>query len=113
MSLTIEDLSPTVVKLVLQGRLDSLSVAPLELPFTAAASGSGKHVLVDLSQVTFCASLALRMVIASARVVQRRGQHMVLFGAQPPVAEVMETVAMSKLMPIVQTQAEAQALLTA
>jgi anti-anti-sigma factor len=95
----------------LAGRLDAAALASLELPFTATVSAGSRHVLVDLGQVAFCASLALRLFIANARVVQRRGRVMVLFGAQAAVAEVFETVALDQLMPIVATEAEAMAQL--
>lgn len=109
MRLTLVETAPQVVKLVLEGRLDAAGVNRLELPFTAAASAGDRHVLVDFTRVGFCASLGLRMLIANARVVQRRGRQMVLFGACPAVAEVFETVALTTLLPITATEAEALA----
>ena len=113
MGLSQDEIAPGITRLTLEGRLDAAALAGLELPFTAMASAGRAHVLVDLRQVGFCASLGLRLFIANARVVQRRGRLMVLYGAQPAVAEVFETVALDKLMPIVATEAEALALLPA
>ncbi len=113
MGMTVVALGPNLAKLVLEGRLDAAAVGQLELPFTAQVSASRGDVLVDLTRLGFCASLGLRLFIANARVVQRRGRRIVLFGAQPAVAEVFETVALDTLMPIVATEAAALALLAA
>jgi anti-anti-sigma factor len=113
MGLTTAEIAPGVARITLEGRLDAAALGSLELPFTATVSAGDRHVLVDLSQVPFCASLGLRLLIANARVVQRRGRVMVLFGAQAAVAEVFETVALAQLMPIVATEAAALALLPA
>ncbi len=111
MSLTQAEIAPGVVRLALAGRLDAAGLAQVELGFTALATAGSNHVLVDLSGVTFCASLGLRLIIANARVVQRRGRVMALYGAQPAVAEVLQTVALDQLMPILGTEAAALAAL--
>ena len=113
MGLSQSEIAPGVIRITLEGRLDAAALASLELPFTALASTGVNHVLVDLAQVPFCASLGLRLFIANARVVQRRGRIMALYGAAPAVAEVFGTVALDQLMPIVATEAEALALLRA
>ncbi len=113
MGLSHAEIAPGIIRITLDGRLDAAALASLELPFTALASAGLNHVLVDLAQVPFCASLGLRLFIANARVVQRRGRVMALYAAPPAVAEVFDTVALDQLMPIVPTEAEALALLPA
>ena len=44
----------------LSGRLDLDGVKEIEMEFTATVTNPGKPTLVDLSQVTFIASLGMR-----------------------------------------------------
>ena len=71
------------------------------------------NVLVDLGGVEFIASLGLRMLISTARMVQQRGRVMVLYNATPAVSEVLATVALDRMLPVVPDEAEALARLPA
>ena len=113
MALIVSDASPQVVRLSLNGRLDAVGVAQIELAFMASANRGERHLLVSLTDVEFIASLGLRMLISTARVVQRRGRRIVLFGARPQVAEVLETVAMDSLLPVLVNEDDALAQLAA
>lgn len=109
MEFQVAEVSPDTVRVVLTGRLDAAGADKAELPFTAAVGGGGKNALLDLSGVGFVGSLGIRMLIAVARVVHRKGRQMVLFGVAPDVAEVFDTVSLDQLIPIVGTEAEALA----
>ncbi|MCO6418623.1 STAS domain-containing protein [Siccirubricoccus sp. KC 17139] len=97
----------------MSGRLDALGAEAIELGFTAAVAGVDRHALVDLREVEFCSSFGLRLLICVARALQRRGRRMVLFAAQPEVAEVFETVALDQMIPVAATEEEALARLGA
>lgn len=109
MEFTVHEVSPETNLVVLRGRLDAEGAAKAELPFTAAVGSVGRNAALDFTGVTFCGSLGIRMLLAVARVVQRKERRIVLFGVSPMVAEVFETVALNDLIPIVGTQAEAMA----
>ncbi len=109
MQFEVVDAGPAANKLVLKGRLDSASVGALETPFTAAVAASGKSALLDLRGVDFLSSLGIRLLLSSARVVTRRGGVVVLFGAQPMVAEVLHAMALDQVLPMVATEDEALA----
>lgn len=113
MDFTVTELDGDINHVALTGRLDSAGAETIELRFTAAIGGAGKHALIDLTGVEFVASLGLRLFISTARVVQRRGRKFILFGAGPQVMDVFETIALSDLIPVVADVAEARALLTA
>jgi anti-anti-sigma factor len=100
-------------RVVMRGRLDAAGAEQIDLRFTAAVASAGQNALLDLREVDFIASLGLRMIISAARVLQRRERHMVIFGAQPQVQEVLDTVALDELIPVVATEQEAQAKLAA
>ena len=71
------------LRVVLSGRLDSSTVDEIEPALRARLDDGTQHVLVDLREVSFAASMAIRMFIATARRLQQLGRQMVLFGAQP------------------------------
>ena len=105
------EINSEINRIALSGRLDAAGASQIELPFTAIVSGGGRHVALDLTEVDFVASLGLRLLLSNARVLQRRERKLVIYGAQPEVMEVFETVALGSLIPVVQTQAEAAAAL--
>lgn len=103
------DLDQHTCRVVLTGRLDAAGAAAIETYFTGLVSAGGRNVLLDLREVTFLGSLGIRLIIANARVLQRRGLGFVIFGAQPQAADVFETVDLGSLVPIVATEGEARA----
>ena len=98
-------------KVILSGRLDSAGVDAIETQFTAAIVPAGQNALVDLSQVEFMASLAVRMFISTTRALAWRGGKLVMFGATAPVMEVIETMGFDDIVPVASSEAEAIALL--
>jgi anti-anti-sigma factor len=113
MDFTVIELDGTTNRIAMRGRLDAAGAEAIELRFTAAVGATDRHALIDLREVEFVASLGLRLFISVARVVQRRGRTMVLFGAGPQVMDVFETVALSDLIPIAADEAEARSIAVA
>lgn len=113
MQFEVVELGPAVNKVVLKGRLDSASVGPVETPFTAAVAATGRSAVLDLRGLDFLSSLGIRLLLSSARVVTRRGGKVVLFGAQPMVAEVLQAMALDQVLPLVATEEDAVARLAA
>jgi anti-anti-sigma factor len=101
------ELSPEVKKVVLFGRLDSTTVGGVETQFSSAVTASGRSALLDLRGLEFLSSLGIRMLLSVARMVSRRGGQMVLFGARPMVAEVLNAMGLDEVLPIVATEQEA------
>lgn len=113
MRLEIVRIDADTTRLELEGRLDAGGCERIETQFTAAASAAGTHVLIDMAKVEYIGSLGIRLLIGSARVVQRRGRRMVIFAAGPQPLDVFETVALADLVPIVADQDAALALIAA
>ncbi len=111
MRFEVVEISPTANKVLLVGRLDATTVGQVETSFTATVAASGRSAVLDLTELTFLSSLGIRLLLSSARVVSRRGGKVVLFGAQPMVAEVLEAMALEEVLPLVPTEAEAIARL--
>ena len=103
MNVVITDLSG-VTKAVLSGRLDTANVDQMETAFTAGIVPKAQDTMVDLTNVTFIASLGIRMLLSAARVLSRRGAKLVMYGATPAVMEIIETTALSEIIPVLATE---------
>jgi len=73
-----EDLSEDLRRIWLSGRLDMIGVGEIELPFTALAATRPIAVLVNLTGVSFLASVGLRCIIQSAKALDLKGGRMSL-----------------------------------
>ena len=96
-----------VRKVVLNGRLDTAGVYVIETRFGAAIVPAGKPTVMDISEVTFLASMGIRMLIATTRSLSRKGGKLVMYGAAPGVREVIDTTQLTDIIPLAATEAEA------
>ena len=96
-----------VRRVVLMGRLDTKGVDTVESLFGAAIVPNGKNTIVDLSQVTFLASMGIRMLISTARALSRKGGKLVMYGAGIGVKDVIEITALTDLSPLASNEGEA------
>jgi len=96
-----------IARVKLRGRLDTPGVDKIESKFTASVVPDGKTTVVDLRDVSFIASIGLRMFIGIAKQLRRRNARMVLFAPQAQVNEVFHTVLLRDIMPVVADEVEA------
>ena len=80
------------VKVALHGRLDAPSVDRIETSLLASIVPGGKHTVVDLAGVTFVSSLGVRMLFSATQALRLRQAKLVLYAAQPLVAESLNLV---------------------
>jgi anti-sigma B factor antagonist len=88
-----------VTWIALNGRLDITGAGEIDLRFSALA-GSRRSVVVDLSQVSFLASMGMRLLLSGAKTVASKGGRMVLHGPGPMVEKVLETAGIDQVIPI-------------
>ena len=62
-----------VRKVVLTGRLDTAGVDLIETRFGASIVPAARNTVVDISEVTFLASMGIRMLISTTRSLSRKG----------------------------------------
>jgi anti-sigma B factor antagonist len=105
------DAEPTLRRVAIKGRLDSAGIAQSESPLNEALSAAQCRILFDLSGVSFIGSLGIRMFVSVARTWQKVGCRVVLYGMQPRVLEVFETVSLGDLIPLVEGESDARTLL--
>jgi anti-anti-sigma factor len=96
-----------IARVKLRGRLDTPGVDKIESKLAASVVPGGKNTVVDLRDVSFVASIGLRMFIGIAKHLRRRNARMVLFAPQAQVNEVFRTVLLHDIIPIVADEAEA------
>lgn len=105
--MTLTELEGSVTRVALSGRLDAMGADRIGVRFTGAIAAHGRNAVVDLSDVTFVASLGLRLLISTARSLHRKGGRMVLFAPVELVRGVLDDAAIDQVIPVVGTEAEA------
>ncbi len=98
-------------KVALAGRMDTAGVGAVELRFSSGIVPRGLSTLVDLSQVEFLTSLGVRLLLSTARALSGKGATLVLFGPTPAVAETIDSMGLSDIVPLADTEANALAFL--
>ena len=109
MLISLEDLGDKAVKVDLIGRMDVDGSEQMDLKFADLTAKSKQSIVVDLSRVTFLASIGIRSLLLNAKALQRRGGTMVLLKPQPMVAKVLTTTGVDALIPMFNDLAEAKA----
>ena len=99
MTISTETMEGGITRVLLDGRLDIQGAAIIDLRMNVLA-GSCKHLLVDLSNVSFLGSMGLRSLVLPAKAVNRRGGKVALFGPVPMVEEVLKASNIDKVIPI-------------
>jgi anti-anti-sigma factor len=100
MDIQLEDLTDGTLCVALSGRLDTVGVDRIEAQVNQAVNAQARHAALDLSGVSFLASMGVRLIIALARSQKARGRQLVLVGAQPAVRATMDMVALDKIIPL-------------
>jgi anti-sigma B factor antagonist len=110
MQFTISDEAGATAKIGLVGKLDIAGAEVIALPLATLAGGK-KGVVVDLSGVTFLASIGIRHLVLATKALARKGGKLVLVSPTDAVKEVLVTSGVTDLMPIVTTERAAYELI--
>jgi anti-anti-sigma factor len=100
MDLEVQQLSDGIDRVNLAGRLDSAGVKVIDDRLISLSGTHAARILVDLSQVSFLASIGIRALLTAARALRKHGGRMVLFHPQSPVEEVLKVTAIESMIPI-------------
>jgi anti-anti-sigma factor len=112
MQIESSDLGDSVTRLKLTGRLDINGSAVAEIPIALAAKGA-RSLIIDMSDVSYVASLGVRHLVMAAKTLDRKSGRLVLFALTEPVAEVLKTMRIDDIIPMVGSEAEAAGLAAA
>jgi anti-anti-sigma factor len=80
----------------LDGRFDIAGAQAVDARFGALAETT-KSLIVDLSKVTYIASLGVRTLMVSAKTLIRRGADMAVCGANENVAKVLRVTGFNEV----------------
>lgn len=100
MNLDVVDRDDGITSVMLSGRMDVQGAIAVDKKFSAIAEEK-KKVVIDLSQVTFMASLGIRTLIMSCKTLASKGGDMVLLNPQPNVEKVLRTSGVDTVIQIV------------
>ena len=99
MQMQIEEPDGSIGRVSLVGRMDHAGTIETDATFMELAARE-KFLLVDLSKVTFLASMGIRTLIMAAKAVRERGGKMILFNPEVMVAKVLKTSGTDILIPV-------------
>ena len=113
MDLEVQHLGNGIEQVKLAGRLDTAGVEAVDARLSALTTTQAAYVVVDLSQVSFLASIGIRSLLTGARALKQRGGRMAILSPQSLVAEVLELTGITKLIPVFHDLEAASAALKA
>ena len=96
-----------LTKIILTGRLDTPGIDRIEARFMASVVPASRSAIVDMSRVEFIASMGIRMFITVARSLALRHAKLALYGAQTMVKDVLDSVSLNEIIPVVDSETEA------
>jgi anti-sigma B factor antagonist len=99
MDMAVEERDGGMAVVRLRGRLDTTGAGEIELRFSVL-SGARRGIVVDMSEVSFLASLGIRVLLIGAKTTAAKGGKMVLLSPQPHIADVLKTARIDSLIPI-------------
>ncbi len=98
MHLQTQELNDGITKINLAGRMDNAGVQGIDLQFTALTATKKAALVIDLSAVSFLASIGIRTLITNARALRQRGGKMILLNPQPLVDEVLKSAGVTSII---------------
>lgn len=107
MQLEILRADDAVTHVSLIGRLDMEGVQAIGDRFVFATAPRRKPTIVDLSQVTFMASMGMSLLVGVAKALKPHGARLVVCGAITLVHDALRAAGMHHVMTIVATPEEA------
>lgn len=110
MKLEIVELGDGITKLVLDGRMDIAGAQQVDMDFNLV-SNAKRSVIVDMTSVSFLASMGLRTLLTAARTLKNNGGRLVLLNPDANVEKILIVSGTSDVMPIYQDLADACAAL--
>lgn len=108
MKMTVVDLPDGVAVAKLEGRMDVAGANAVDLQFNVMA-GSKRAVVIDLSEVSFMASMGMRTLVMGAKTIASKGGKLVLLSPTSDVGEALTTGGIDTVVPIYYSRDEAVA----
>ncbi len=111
MQLNVIRADDTITHIAILGRLDVQGVHAIHDRFLITMTARKKSAIVDISEVSFIASLGMGMLISAAKALQRQGVKMVIVAPTEMVQQALDAAGISHVIPIARAEADALQLL--
>jgi anti-sigma B factor antagonist len=95
----------------LSGELDIIGVGQVETKFAGFCSGDRVHVVVDMSDVSYLASIGIRLLVMNAKSLATRSGKMALLNPNENVLRVLEISGIPAIIPIYSSMESVEAVL--
>jgi anti-anti-sigma factor len=99
MEIQHEERDGDIARIKLVGRMDYAGATEIDAKFVELVAKE-KFLLIDLSQVTFLASMGIRTLIVGAKALREKGGKLFLFKPDMMVAKVLKTSGTDILIPV-------------
>jgi anti-anti-sigma factor len=96
MDMTVADAADGVTQVTFDGRFDIAGSQAVDARFQELAQ-TAETLIVDLSRVTFIASLGVRTLMVGAKTIIRRGADMAVCGADDNVSRVLRSTGFNEV----------------
>jgi anti-sigma B factor antagonist len=99
MELRIEALAYGITRAIPAGHWDVKGAAEIDLRLSAV-TGSGRPIILDLTQVSYLSSMGIRAIVMGAKASRLRGGKLVLLAPADNVEQVLTIAGIDTLVPI-------------
>jgi anti-sigma B factor antagonist len=110
MEIVTTEIGGAAARVALSGRLDIAGAEVIALPL-ATLAGAKQSLIIDMSAVTFIASIGIRHLVSAAKTLSRRNGRLVLLNPTTLTVEVLTISGLTDLLPIVHSEPEAMTAL--
>jgi anti-sigma B factor antagonist len=108
MDWSVIDAGNGVTLVAVKGRMDVAGSLKVD-PVFAEQAGQTAHMIVDLSELDFLASLGIRTLVTACKTLHAKNGGMVVFAPQQNVEDVLRSSGIDTIIPIAPDRASAEA----
>ena len=88
-------------------RIDGTEARNFQETLTSVIDEEVRALILDLEKLTYISSAGLRVILLTARVLQRQGGKLAICSLSDPIREVFEISGFDKIIPVHSTREEA------
>jgi anti-anti-sigma factor len=108
-NLTYKDIAPDFRHVTLSGRMDIQGTEAVELQLTTLIA-QAQRIVIDMADITFLASIGIRLLIASGKALKQKGGRIALVvGENAAVIKTIKTTCGDLILPMHKTFEQAEA----
>ncbi len=111
MEMRQEELDGDILKVALDGSFDIAGAGDVDLRFSVIG-GNRDKVIVDFSDVSFLASMGVRVLVKAAKAIHHRGGRMVVVRPNDAARKVLSATGADTVITVVDSEADAVAALS-